>query len=208
MIFKVFLFAVTFTLSLAASKAAEYNGVVQIMNIDEEYPRRYSGVVIDQDKQNYTVLTCAHGVFDLRPEDIKLQINVMSKNDWIRFVSFKGTLIKYDKDMDVAIMTMPKVNWVEVDCFELSKSRLIVGTRAIATGYVTSEKVVRNPMSVTSYELHKTLGGKEILTCVGPATNGLSGGPLVYDNMVYGTQSSGSKTETLFCPSDLILNWK
>lgn len=208
MIFKVFLLAVSFTLSLAATKAAEYEGIVQIINIDQQYPRSYSGVVIDKDEYKYTVLTCAHGVADLRPENIKIQINTMSKNDWVKFVSFKGTLIKYHKDMDIAIITMPKVPWVEVDILPLASSRLIAGLEAKSCGYITSEKIVRNTMKVVSYELHRTVGGTEILTCNGVPTHGLSGGPLIYENIVYGIQSSGSKNETLFCPSDLIMKWK
>jgi len=60
---------------------------------------------------------------------------------------------------------------------------------------------------VIDYTSYRTLGDAQILSCSGKKIFGLSGGPLTFDNKVYGIQSSGSADTVLYCPADQVLEF-
>lgn len=192
----------------APLSAQEFSPIVQIMNIDTTHRMQYSGVIVKEDDSAFYILTCAHGVQDLTAAQIKLQTNIFTeKFGSIKVVGVKTDLIKFDRDIDLGYMKFDKVGPLKIRPMLISKSTLTVGTKLTAQGYVNSRELIISPMIIKSYTRVTTQNLKPILECGGEAIHGLSGCPLVYEDVVYGIQSSGSKTATLFCPSDQLLEF-
>lgn len=183
--------------------AQEYSPYVQIVSFNGDEKRQYSGVVFNETDSNYGIITCAHGTQDIPETSLRLQTTAFTlRFGAVQSIAIKTTLIKQDSDIDLAYMYIPKL--VKINPVELATDSLI-GTKCLSYGYVNSEEI-RNPVVVHSYNTYRTVKGSSILSCEGKLVNGLSGGPLVFNNRIYGIQSGGSK-HILYCPSSQIVEF-
>lgn len=181
----------------------DYSPYVQIVSFNGDEARQYSGVVFNETDSRYEIVTCAHGTQDIPEVSRRIQTSAFNVQfGAVHSVAIKTTLIKQDPDIDLAYMYIPKV--VKINPVELATDSLI-GTKCLSYGYVNSEEI-RNPVVVHSYNTYRTVKGSSILSCEGKLVNGLSGGPLVFNNRIYGIQSGGSK-HVLYCPSDQIVEF-
>jgi hypothetical protein len=114
-------------------------------------------------------------------------------------------LIRDDRDIDVALVTIPKVENVTIEPIKLADAVVLGEPECISYGYAQG-KFIPNPVKVSTKERFQTNGGKSILACNGEVIHGMSGGPLVISNEVFGIQSSGAKEKRsiLYCPSDVV----
>jgi len=200
--------------------AADYRPHVQIICFSEAYKAEYSGVVFKQDDNFYHVLTCAHATMNLDKSKIRLKCLVAPEyNTVISNISLSSDLIRQDSDIDIGLVLIPKIEGIRIRPLELANATLVSGTECLSFGYVGDE-YKRNIVSTLSQDgkevesssvfyTHKTDNGKSILMVSGPVIQGMSGGALVYQNHIFGIQSSGdSKRNRLsFCPSDVICSF-
>lgn len=175
---------------------AEYSPIVQILG---EKGESSSGVVYKELNGVYYILGAAHNP----PKTVTFFGKIgKSKTGF----NTTATTLKLNKDIDLVHCTAESFGWVEVKPMEISKESLVPGQEAISLGYVTGGDILRNNVKVIDYTSYRTLGGAQILSCSGKRIYGLSGGPLVYKDKVYGIQSSGSDDTVLYCPADQIWN--
>jgi hypothetical protein len=200
--------------------AADYRPHVQIICFAEDYKAEYSGVVFKQDDNFYHVLTCAHATMNLDKSKIRLKCLVAPEyNTVISNISLSSDLIRQDSDIDIGLVLIPKIEGIRIRPLELANATLVSGTECLSFGYVGDE-YKRNIVSTLSQDgkevesstvfyTHHTDNGKPRLMVSGAVIQGMSGGALVYQNHVFGIQSSGdSKRNRLcFCPSDVICSF-
>ena len=164
---------------------------VRVSNLGEE-ERIWSGVVIAETESNYMVLTCAHGVEGISPENRSIQV------DFVNFQSYKYTsvpskVMKVDFTKDLMLVACPKYPAVHVKPVPVSDEELSEDDQVEIYGFVMRSKVKKSVHKLLEYEI-TDLDGTRLLGLNGPATNGFSGGPVVKDNKVHGIQSAGGKT--------------
>ncbi len=192
-------------LLLSSVASADYKPYVQIINAVPQ--REYSGVVFSEDETRYYVLTCAHGVQDLKSADIVITTNTYPDPPTsIKYIGVVTTLIKFDADMDISVMSMPKVPEVTIRPLKLAEGSLPYGTECNSYGYINGA-FVKNPVTYGKIMEFTSLKGSPILECMGEAKSGMSGGPLVFQGKIWGIQSSGNKKHILYCPSGEILGF-
>jgi hypothetical protein len=216
---KHLLFVVMLTLLYSAATAADYRPHVQIVCYTDQEKREYSGVVFEEDKDFYHVLTCAHGTQDLHKSKIRLKCVVAPEyNTIITNIQLSSDLVKSNSDIDVGLIKLPKIEGIRIKPLKLANANLDVGVECVSYGYVLDEYIKNNVSTLTfngkervgsAEHGHSTVGGKPLLVCSGKVISGMSGGSLVYTNRIFGIQSSGDKTKNriTYCPSDVICEY-
>lgn len=174
----------------------EYDPVILVLGPNNE---QSSGVIFKADAQKYYGLGAAHNM----PSTVTL---FGTKGKSRISMATKVDTIKSNKDIDVVYFSLPRYDWVEVKPVELSKESLTGGQSCKSYGYVITPDKVENDVVVINYTSYTTLEGAQILSCSGKRIYGLSGGPLIYKNKVFGIQSSGSTNTVLYCPADQVWN--
>jgi len=173
-------------------------------------------VVFDEDETHYRILTCEHGTLQQDRSIIRLKAFVAPEEEQaISEIAVKAELLKHDRDIDIALMVMPKVDGVRIRPLKLADATLMAGTECVSYGYVNG-KFIRNNVSTLTYNgkelipngfyMHTTNNGKNRLVASGDVISGMSGGALVYQSQIFGIQSSGvEKKRTIsYCPSDVV----
>ncbi len=200
--------------------ASDYRPQLSIVCITDKESREYSGVVFEEDETFYHVLTCAHGTQDLDKAKIKLKCLVFPEyTTVITNISLSSDLIKQDSDIDIGVIKLPKVEGIRIKPMKLANASLMIGTECISYGYVRGE-YIKNQVSILTLSgkemvdglehFHHTQGKqKPLLIASGEVISGLSGGPLVHQNQIFGIQSSGDKKKKriTYCPSDVICQY-
>lgn len=173
---------------------------VMISNIKESKLRQFSGVVINQDDEFYYVLTVNHCVDDIAKPDLILQTTVIPiNNDKYLGSAIKTTIIKRDEPKDIALMKFYKLPHISIKPMTLGQEELVAGTNVVSYGFINSPILKTNKVIFRTYKKHSY---KDIpyMTCEGVGLHGMSGGPLVYKNQVYGIQSSAGNNDILYLP--------
>jgi hypothetical protein len=215
---KMLMFVIAFSCFNVAI-AQEYRPYVQLICNSEGRTSEYSGVVFKEDADNYYILTCEHGTQGHNKQIIRLKSVVAPEVEQvIKGISIESKLIKDDRDLDIALVRMAKVLGIKIKPLKLANASLMQGTECLSYGYSNGE-FIRNKVSVLTYDgkrkvgsqyiVYHTLLGNKILAAEGDIIHGMSGGPLVYNNEVFGIQSSANtKTnEISYCPSDVIIKF-
>lgn len=215
MIRTLLLFLMLINVSLVS--AADYRPHIQIICFADNYKAEYSGVVFKEDENFYHVLTCAHATSHLDKTSIRLKCLVAPEyNTVISNISLSSDLIRQDKDIDIGLVKIPKIEGIRIKALELANATLVSGTECLSFGYAGDE-YKRNIVSTLSqngkevesssvFYTHTTDSGKPRLVISGDVIQGMSGGALVYQNHIFGIQSSGDekRRRLSFCPSDVI----
>ena len=176
---------------------ADYSPVVQIIG---DGNASSSGVVYKEANGLYYIVGAAHNP----PKTVTL-FGTVGKSKTAFNVGTK--VLASDTDIDLVHCTVEKFDWIEVKPIPISKGSLTPGQKSISLGYVTGGDLLKNDVVVIDYTSYRTLGGAQILSCSGKRIFGLSGGPLTFNNEVYGIQSSGSTDTVLYCPADQVLRF-
>ena len=110
--------------------------------------------------------------------------------------------LKASPRYDLAYFSLKKNNFIKITPVKLAESNLLVNVEAIAWGFpFDNPKLTKTKLTVESYTEYRTEGGVILLRCKDSVKSGISGGPLVANNEVYGITSSGDKTGTSFIPA-------
>lgn len=186
--------------------ATDFRPYVKLVCHAGDQTSEYSGVVFREDDTHYHIVTCEHGTLQQSKSVIRLKAYLFPIEDQeVVEVAVKAQLIKDDRDIDVALVTIPKVDNVTVKPMKLADAIVVGEPKGISYGYAQG-KFIPNPVQVSTKEKFQTYGGKAILLCDGEVINGMSGGPLVISEQVFGIQSSGAKAKRSisYCPSDIV----
>lgn len=178
----------------------EFHPYVMISNIKESKLRQFSGVVINQDEEFYYVLTVNHGVDDIAKPDLILQTTIIPlNNDKYISSAIKTTIIKRDEPKDIALMKFYRMPHISIRPVTLAQKELGSGTNVVSYGFVSEPILKTNRVIFRTYNKH-SYKGIPYMTCEGVGIHGMSGGPLVYENQVYGIQSSAGNNDILYLP--------
>jgi hypothetical protein len=112
----------------------------------------------------------------------------------------RSQISKSDIDRDIAVISFRKVPEINIIPLKVSTHELPLGTNCNGFGYVSDTNLITNPLTVNTYDKFKSNKGAQILECIGRPISGMSGGPLIYENEIYGIQSAGNTT-VLYCPT-------
>ena len=65
--------------------------------------------ICQKNKKNKKKVVLCHGVFDLRSEDIHLQVDFFENPAKYHYFSFPATLVKFDKERDLGLLKCRKI---------------------------------------------------------------------------------------------------
>ncbi|MCG6157343.1 trypsin-like peptidase domain-containing protein [Rubinisphaera margarita] len=153
---------------------------VRIRIRDEKGINYGSGTVIDSRPGNTFVLTCGH-IFRNVTDSSKIDIDIFVDD---RFESFVGTVVKYDLDADVGLISVPTDGALPVARLAQIPSKLSEGDSVISVGCSGGQNPTIESLSVTALNRYT---GPDNIECTGVPVQGRSGGGLFNeDNEVVG----------------------
>lgn len=202
---KTLIFLLAFLISSTFVFAEEFSPYIYITNLSKNNNRQYSGVVYYADEKDYYVLTCWHGINGLEDKHINLHSSVLGSSQ-IAFIAFKSKVVSLNEDKDLCVLSFPKVEMVDIQPLYVARDDLQIGQEAYGYGYSSLPSLIKNPLKVKSYAEYSSQLGSPLLECMGEPISGMSGGPIVYNNLIYGIQSAGNN-RVLYCPSSEILKF-
>lgn len=168
-------------------------------NGDIEY---YSGVIYKEDNENYYILTCAHPLFD-RSNPVTY-VNLVSTNEEssVAYVALKCKLLKRSDTKDLVLYSCKRPYFTKLTPIKLGSGLLLKNVKCEVIGYTNNFK--RKAIPVTVNEYNAIIDNEKTLIINGNIIHGMSGGPLVKNDEIYGIQSSTATTEPLSLLSNLI----
>jgi len=148
---------------------------VRIRIRDEKGINYGSGTVIDSRPGITYVLTCGH-IFRNVTDASKIDIDIFVGE---RFESFVGTVVKYDLDADVGLISLPTDGALPVARLAQVPSKLSEGDSVISVGCSGGQNPTVENLSVTALNRYT---GPDNIECTGVPVQGRSGGGLFNEN--------------------------
>jgi hypothetical protein len=177
-----------------------YHPYVMMNNVVDAKLRQWSGTVIRADKEYFYVLSVNHATEDIVGKSLDTQVTIFPvRPTRLSNAALKATFIKGDQSRDLALYKFYRLPYVDIKLLEIDDNRLPKGSSVASYGFPGGPRLKLNKLTINSYGLHM-YGNVPLLTCDGQAISGMSGGPLIKDDKIYGIQSSGSQKDVLFIP--------
>lgn len=198
---KTFLLATLLLVISTACCAGEFgpHAKVTFKYLDEV--RAFSGTVIESPDDKIKVLTCWHGTMGFaRPETMIVEIFQLPEGNSRLSATVELSVVKSDPDRDVILLSGPNDLKLQIKRLKLANFSLLKGVKAKSYGYAGTTTLIENDSEVVDYET-TTQGGNRILKVKAPVVFGMSGGGQMYNDDLYGVQSSGKDGFVYYCPS-------
>lgn len=168
--------------------------------------RTFSGVVIDSPEDKIQIITCWHGTMGFQhAKTITAQIFCPTVDNTQLSVVLNLTVVKSEEDKDVLLLSGPNTLNLKIKRLKIADDRLSPNIKTKSYGYTElSTNLITNDSSPLDYD-STSVGGSPILHVRALAISGMSGGGLMYNDILYGIQSVGDGNRVGYCPSDQIL---
>lgn len=204
---KTILFTILLFMVPADCFAGEYGPHVKVTFEYLNELRSFSGTVIESPEEEIKVVTCWHGTMGFsRPEIMEVELFQPKVDSSQLSAAVMLSIIKSDSDRDVIILSGENKLSLKIKRLKLSKFGLTKGVKAKSYGYATTKKLIVNDVTIIDYEM-LTQGNNRILGATSPVIFGMSGGGLLYNEELYGVQSSGNNDIVHYCPSYQLINF-
>lgn len=179
----------------------EYSPYVLFHNTSPQEIRQWSGVVINQDNEFFYAISCNHALEDLPANKIDIQATVIpSDNNYpIKFMAIQGFVIKQNKQKDLAYFKFYKSTLL-IKPVIIATEEAKIGTKMISYGYSGGRPLIKNPVELKSYNQYM-YEDMPVMSCSGKKISGMSGGPVIFENRIYGIQSTANESMVLYIPS-------
>lgn len=190
---RVILLALVLVLTINTNvRPDDFSPLLRMSTISTEESALYSGVVFNEDNDKFYVLTCEHALMNMKTNvrtfALAYSINEESPTE---YVSLKCKLLKRDSKNDLCLYEFKKPYYLKISPIPLAKSSLVVGTTGEICGY-SNENLMRSTAVVMD---NGDLTG--LLVTKANVISGMSGGPFVQNDMVFGIQSCGKTNNYL-----------
>lgn len=203
---------IIFLLLIGTASGADYSPFVKItIEKDGLIKGGVSGTVI-KSGETIDIITCSH---ILRADKAAKECNVYffdsfnGATDTQLSVKAKFNIIKNNEDIDLLLLSGKNILQIDAESVNIAKTLLLPQTIAKVNGYPgLSTMLASNDAVILSYtDLATSKTQSQILTCKADVQDGMSGGGLIYKNMLHGTLSSAGENTASFCPADQILKF-
>jgi hypothetical protein len=163
--------------------------------------RNCSGTVYSETDTHYYVISCAHFI-DIENEE-SCNYTVTLYNDQLS-PTVEAEMISYSEYHDLSVLRIKKFPQIKVRPLKIADSKLPQGTECIGYGYTPDYQ--KRPLAVSSYTEYNAGDNNPLLHCRGSVISGMSGGPLIYQNQIFGvlSTSQGDTEGALYVPSSVI----
>lgn len=181
----------------------EFSPHIKIEAHFSNYIEGFSGVVIEKDDTQISVLTCWHALMGI--EKPKLISGKIIKAGQVLETSF--TIVKEKPEHDLMLLNA-KIDNLNVTPLKIA-SKSTQKEIGVSFGYAATS-IVPIANEVSNIKYNAVINQKEkfyYLSANGQLVFGMSGGAVVVDNLVYGIQSAGKENEVLFIPESLIVKF-
>ena len=156
----------------------------------------YSAVIHKQDEENYYILTCAHALFKKNNPTTYANLMATNEESSVAYVALKCKLLKRNDKKDLALYSCKRPYFTRLTPIILGSATLLKNSPCEVRGYSNSNKLKTIQLTVNEY--NATIDSEPTLIANGIISDGMSGGPLVKNDEVYGIQSStGTQTSLL-----------
>ncbi len=163
--------------------------------------RNCSGTVYSETDTHYYIISCAHFIDVDNTESCTYSVTLY--NDQLS-PTVEAEMISYSEYQDLSVLRIKKYGQFRVRPLKIGDSKLPQGTECIGYGYTPDYQ--RRPLAVSSYTEYNAGEGNPLLHCRGTVISGMSGGPLIYQNQIFGvlSTSQGGTEGALYVPTSVI----
>jgi hypothetical protein len=189
--------------------AQEYGPHVKITFQSSSESREFSGTIIDSEESKINVLTCWHATMGFTNPKI-MNVRAFAEPVGNTRLSANITLDvqKADADKDIIFLSGPNTLNLKFKRMKIGKAQLVNNAQTLSCGYSQTDRLITNNSSVVIIkDPFKTPKGATILHVHSQVIYGMSGGGLVYNEELYGVQSSGKDGIVSYCPADQLLEF-
>ncbi len=204
---KTFLLAILLLVFNANLFAGEFgpHAKVTFKYLDEI--RSFSGTVIESPDDKIKVITCWHGTMGFsNPKTMLVEIFQSPEGNTRLSATIELSVIKSDPDRDVLLLSGPNDLNLQIKRLKLANFSLLKDVKTESYGYGGTSTLIINDSIVVDYDT-TTQGNNRTLEVSAPVVFGMSGGGLLYNEELYGVQSSGKNNRVRYCPSYQLINF-
>lgn len=183
-----------------------YEPYSQMLFVTGNEKREFSGVAIESPEDEIRVLTCWHATEGFTAPKVVTAQFFDSQQDTRLSAIFDMQVKKLNSDKDIMLVSTKNTRKIKIKKLKIGRAQLNVGDVGTSYGYSGSINLISNKGSVSNI-VPTTNGGNKILRVNIRPISGMSGGPFIIKEEVYGIQSSGRDNYVDYCPADQLLEF-